>query len=199
MAEEVQFLTTPFKNELAGCYEPPLRSCPWRSLVQVSFPGLTKLASNRPSLPYPALQGTETRVLKLSGNEQSDGHGPCCQRHAPRSGGPNATATPQQGRLPPLRGTSEAQSPQRPACSAPPHRVWPVYYFHDVLHVDVVLLGVQSHREPVVLLPVHCLVPDRHDLAVHVQDLREEERLRAKDWGGGGGRSTLAHNLLLGN
>jgi len=59
--------------------------------------------------------------------------------------------------------------------SAPsrPYRVRSVDDLDDVLDVDVVLLGVQSHGEAVVLPAVHRLVAHRHHLPVHVQHLRD--------------------------
>lgn len=51
--------------------------------------------------------------------------------------------------------------------------VRPVDDFDDVLHVDVVLLRVQSHGEAVVLPAVHRLMPHRQHLPVHVQHLRD--------------------------
>ena len=56
-----------------------------------------------------------------------------------------------------------------------PYRVRPVDDFDDVLDVDVVLLGVQSHGEAVVLPAVDRLVPHRQHLPVHVQHLTDTQ------------------------
>lgn len=53
----------------------------------------------------------------------------------------------------------------------------------NVLHMDVVLIRVQSHSEAVVLFLRHGLVPDSHHLPVHVENLWREGMQRMRGMG----------------
>lgn len=44
--------------------------------------------------------------------------------------------------------------------------------FHNILHVDVVLLRVESDSKAVVLPSIYCLVPYGQNFPVHVQNLK---------------------------
>jgi hypothetical protein len=52
----------------------------------------------------------------------------------------------------------------------------------NVLHMDVVLIRVQSHSEAVVLLLRHGLVPNGHHLPVHVENLWREREAEDERW-----------------
>lgn len=53
------------------------------------------------------------------------------------------------------------------------HRMWSIYDFDDVLHMDVVLLRIQGNSKAVVLPSIHRLVPHREHLTMHVKYLGE--------------------------
>ena len=49
----------------------------------------------------------------------------------------------------------------------------PIYDFHNVLHMDVVLFRVQGYSKAVVLAPVHSLMAHCLHLTMHVQHLED--------------------------
>lgn len=51
--------------------------------------------------------------------------------------------------------------------------MWSIYDFDNVLYMDVVLLRVQGDSKAIVLPPIHCLVPHRQHLTMHVKYLGE--------------------------
>lgn len=58
--------------------------------------------------------------------------------------------------------------------------------FHNILHMDVVLLRVESDSKAVVLPSIYCLVPYVQNFTVHVQNLKTshcEKKIQRADKG----------------